>query len=216
MWRGWPVTLSSRVLGDLPQHLRPDALVVGVGQQHRPGRGPLEFRAVPADRRGDVAGDAVRFAATSMPFSPNGNADTLRDPGFLFGHLFGWTLQGGYAYRDRHSLRDCCRGAPAPRPVAVPHPLPRSRTPGPRPRRSESRCGLRPLRAQQQLPRLQPGRRTRRHPRGFSLLADWPTNNPDDLGPGAMTVTVPTAFKFQQGNLDVTAGGAHGRRRPSG
>lgn len=84
-----------------------DALVVWVSANNTgPVEAPLEFRAVLADSGGDVAGDAVRVAVTSMPFGTNGSSSTLQDPRFLFGHLFGWTLQGGYAYRDRHSLRD--------------------------------------------------------------------------------------------------------------
>lgn len=84
-----------------------DALVVWVSANNvEPVEAPLEFRLVLADSGGDIDGEAVVVAATSLPFAPNGTAEALRDHRFLAGHLFGWTLEGGYAYRDRHSLRD--------------------------------------------------------------------------------------------------------------
>lgn len=161
-----------------------DALVVWVSANNTgPVEAPLEFRAVLADSGGDVAGDAVRVAATSMPFSPNGNADTLRDPRFLFGHLFGWTLAGGYAYRDRHSLRDVLpwellRRGPA---------LFRVRCEVTNAGASAPTVGV-PLRLEARFASnnsYPPGSSVVGHDaiHVITLLADWPvSNNPADLG----------------------------------
>ena len=161
-----------------------DALVAWVSANNAgPVEAPLEFRAVLTDSGGDVAGDAVRLACTSIPFSPNGASSTLEDAAFLLGHLFGWTLRGGYAYRGRHSLRDCLpwgllRRGPSLFRVQVEVTNAGAASPlvGV-PLRLEGRFAVNTS--------YPPGSSLVGHDalHVVALLADWPhSNNPDDLG----------------------------------